>query len=204
MEFYTASLSAFRARCLACTISGFYALVPQLTSYSLKKHNNTNTSLFAMAKWLKEAMYCSVSAALMPFAGTTEQGLLQSISGYCSYLSVTSLQLIAVLAFFYCLSPPRAHTDSARHRAGLAGHTATSDRYPLCFQHPPRRSRQELQHHHNLNTNRTARLNLPTLFLGNGFLRKPGPQTLILRSSAAHGQSSRWGTGGAELSVPSG
>lgn len=107
MEFYTASLSAFRARCLACTISGFYALVPQLTSYSLKKHNNTNTSLFAMAKWLKEAMYCSVSAALMPFAGTTEQGLLQSISGYCSYLSVTSLQLIAVLAFFYCLSPPK-------------------------------------------------------------------------------------------------
>lgn len=106
--------------------------------------------------------------------------------------------------FLLLPQPPRAHTDSARHRAGLAGHTATSDRYPLCFQHPPRWSRQELQHHHNLNTNRTARLNLPTLFLGNGFLRKPGPQTLILRSSAAHGQSSRWGTGGAELSVPSG
>lgn len=54
-----------------------------------------------MEKHLKGDMYCSVLQALMPFAGTTEQRLLQSIPGYCSYLSLMPLR--AVLGSCYCL-----------------------------------------------------------------------------------------------------
>ena len=114
-----------------------------------------------MEKWLKEAMYCSVSAALMPFAGTTEQGLLQSISGYCSYLSVMPLQLIAVLASFYCLSPCEPTRTVQSTKPGRQG-TQQPVTTTRCASSIPRR--QEPQHHHDLNTNQTARLNLPACF----------------------------------------
>lgn len=116
-----------------------------------------------------------------PFADTTEQGLLQSLSGYCPYFSGMTLQLKACC---YCLSPSEPPEAMQGTDPGWQG--AQQPATTTCSAHS---SQQEPQHRHNLNTNQTARLDLPVCSRATVSFTT---QTLILCSSEAEPTQRHW------------
>lgn len=123
--FYTASLSAVGVCCIACTISAFYVLVPQLTSCILKSTIKHQLICYGETFEGRRVLQCIRSSDA--FCRDNRVGVF-AIHSWILFLFISNATY-SCAGLLLLPRAPQAHTDTATY-------AAAGEHYPSCFQHP--------------------------------------------------------------------